>query len=40
MGVQLWNLAVGFDRHTATLTCEDGNGKEVYRKALDYTGFR
>jgi Family of unknown function (DUF6876) len=25
--------------HTATLTCEDGNGKAVYSKAIEYTDF-
>jgi hypothetical protein len=28
---QLWKLTVNPD-HTATLTCEDGNGEAVYRK--------
>jgi hypothetical protein len=35
---QLWKLEVDPD-HTATLTCEDGNGKAVYRKAIEYTDF-
>jgi hypothetical protein len=35
---QLWKLSVNSDR-TATLTCEDGNGKTVYRKAIEYTDF-
>jgi hypothetical protein len=35
---QLWKLTVNADR-TATLTCEDGNGKAVYRKAIEYTDF-
>jgi hypothetical protein len=25
--------------HTATLACEDGNGKAVYRKAIEHTDF-
>jgi hypothetical protein len=25
--------------HTATLTCKDGNGKAVYRKAIEHTDF-
>jgi hypothetical protein len=33
---QLWKLKVDPD-HTATLTCEDGNGKAVYSKAIEYT---
>jgi hypothetical protein len=35
---QLWKLTVNPDR-TATLTCEDGNGKAVYSKAIEYTDF-
>jgi len=35
---QLWKLKVNPD-HTATLACEDGNGKTVYSKAIDYTDF-
>lgn len=35
---QLWKLAVQPD-HTATLTCEDGNGKAVFTKQLEYTDF-
>jgi hypothetical protein len=35
---QLWKLKVE-PGHTATLTCEDGNGKAVYRKAIAYTDF-
>jgi hypothetical protein len=35
---QLWKLKVNPD-HTATLTCEDGNGKTVYGKAIEYTDF-
>ncbi len=34
---QLWKLTVKLDQ-TATLVCEDGNGTEVYAKALTYTG--
>jgi prepilin-type processing-associated H-X9-DG protein len=36
---QAWTLAVDLARHTATLTCEDGNGKAVFTKAIDYTDF-
>jgi hypothetical protein len=35
---QLWKLMVKPD-HTATLTCEDGNGNAVYSKAIEYTDF-
>ena len=35
---QLWKLTVKPD-HTATLACEDGNGKEVFAKAIAYTDF-
>jgi hypothetical protein len=35
---QLWKLTVDPD-HTATLTCEDGNGRAVYSKAIEYTDF-
>jgi len=35
---QLWKLKVKSD-HTATLTCEDGNGKAVFSKAIEYTDF-
>ncbi|KAB2907036.1 MAG: hypothetical protein F9K26_12665 [Ignavibacteriaceae bacterium] len=35
---QFWKLTVKPDQ-TATLICEDGNGSEVYAKALTYTDF-
>jgi hypothetical protein len=35
---QLWKLKVNSD-HTATLTCEDGNGRAVYSKTIEYTDF-
>jgi hypothetical protein len=35
---QVWKLKVNSD-HTATLTCEDGNGNPVASKALEYTDF-
>jgi hypothetical protein len=35
---QLWTLAVAPD-HSATLTCEDGNGRVVFTKAIAYTDF-
>lgn len=35
---QLWILRVS-DDHTATLTCEDGNGKAVLRKSIPFTDF-
>lgn len=35
---QLWTLAVRPDR-TATLACEDGNGKRVHAQELSFTDF-
>jgi hypothetical protein len=35
---QLWTLAIKPD-HTATLACEDGNGKAVFAKAMACTEF-
>jgi len=35
---QFWKLTVKDDR-TATLICEDGNGKQVYSKPIEYTDF-
>jgi hypothetical protein len=35
---QLWRLSV-HPGQTGTLTCENGNGNEVYRKALGFTDF-
>jgi hypothetical protein len=35
---QLWTLKVNSD-HTATLTCDDGNGNIVFTKAIEYTDF-
>ena len=35
---QLWKLRVAGDR-TATLACEDGDGREVYRKDIPFTDF-
>ena len=35
---QVWTLTVS-SKQTGTVTCEDGNGKEVYRQELDYTDF-
>jgi hypothetical protein len=35
---QVWALAVKADR-TATLTCEDGNGKTVFSKRIGFTDF-
>jgi len=35
---QSWKLNVNAD-HTATLTCEDGNGGVVFTKAIEYTDF-
>ena len=35
---QVWKLTVKPDR-TATLACEDGNGRTVFEKAIEYTDF-
>jgi uncharacterized protein DUF6876 len=35
---QVWKLTVKPD-HTATLACEDGNGRTVFEKPLEYTDF-
>ena len=35
---QCWKLAVRPD-HTATLTCEDGNGNIVFTKEIPFTDF-
>jgi hypothetical protein len=35
---QCWKLKVNQD-HTATLTCEDGNGNAVYTKPIPFTDF-
>jgi hypothetical protein len=35
---QVWKLAVKPDR-SGTVTCEDGNGNEVYRQELEFTDF-
>lgn len=36
---QFWKLTVDLDKHSATLTCDDGNGNVVYRKAIEFTDF-
>jgi hypothetical protein len=35
---QFWKLVVRPD-HTATLTCDNGNGKIVYSKEIEFTDF-
>ena len=35
---QVWKLTVRPDR-TATLTCDDGNGRVVYTKEIEFTDF-
>jgi hypothetical protein len=35
---QFWKLAVKTD-HTATLTCDDGNGRIVFSKVIEFTDF-
>lgn len=37
-GFQFWKLTVT-PKQTGTLSCEDGNGKAVFSKSLDYTDF-
>ena len=37
-GFQVWKLTVKPD-HSATLTCDDGNGNIVYTKHIEYTDF-
>jgi hypothetical protein len=37
-GFQLWKLTLR-DDHSALLACEDGNGREVFSKAIEYTDF-
>jgi hypothetical protein len=36
---QVWTLTVDVSRHTATLTCDDGNGEIVFTKAIAFTDF-
>jgi hypothetical protein len=35
---QIWKLAVSADQ-TGTLTCDDGNGRVIFSKELEYTDF-
>lgn len=35
---QVWTLTVNPDR-TASLTCDDGNGRKVYSKKIPFTDF-
>ncbi len=35
---QVWRLTVS-PTNTAALTCEDGNGRVVFRKAIEFTDF-
>jgi hypothetical protein len=36
---QVWKLERDRTGRKATLTCEDGNGRQLYRKRIDYTDF-
>jgi hypothetical protein len=36
---QVWKLTVNLDQHTATLTCDDGNGRIVFEKPIPFTDF-
>lgn len=35
---QVWKLVVN-ETHNGVVTCEDGNGNEVYRQVMHYTDF-
>jgi hypothetical protein len=35
---QVWKLAVNADQ-TGVLTCDDGNGRVIFRKQIEYTDF-
>jgi len=35
---QVWTLKV-HDNQKGTVTCDDGNGRKLYRQELDYTDF-
>ena len=37
-GFQFWKLKLRPD-HSATLTCEDGNGRAVFSKEIEFTDF-
>ncbi|PZR14733.1 MAG: hypothetical protein DI539_18670 [Flavobacterium psychrophilum] len=36
---QLWKLKVDLEKSTAVLTCDNGNGKIVFRTVIPYTDF-
>src|SRR5580704_8505827 len=36
---QVWTLTVDVSRHTATLTCGDGNDHIVFTKPIEFTDF-
>lgn len=36
---QVWKLNVDLEKSSATLSCDDGNGKVVYSKAIAFTDF-
>jgi hypothetical protein len=36
---QHWKLAVDTARSTAVLTCDDGNGRVVFTKTIEFTDF-
>lgn len=36
---QVWILRVDLEKSNAVLTCDDGNGKIVYKKVISYTDF-
>lgn len=36
---QVWKLKVDLARHSAVISCEDGNYNEVFSEAIEYTSF-
>jgi hypothetical protein len=36
---QLWKLTVDLDKKSAVLECDDGNGRVVFSKAIEFTDF-
>lgn len=37
--LQVWKLTVDLAKSSGVLTCEDGNGHEVFRKPIPFTDF-
>jgi hypothetical protein len=36
---QVWKLTVDLEKTSGVLTCDDGNGREISRKVIEYTDF-